>query len=504
MQGPEAAVRRDLGDGTRSAAGNGARKVALVFPYFRTRSRTEILFPPLGIAGLASQLRRHGVDTRVFDCTFGTLPQFREALSAFAPAIVGISSMVSLTSNSLRVAELARATLPDCLLVAGGPLPTAFPGRYMSHVDAVFRGEADVSFPRFCADFFARGASAAALTDLPLDTYGGLLVSRDGLHVDNPIVHHGEGELGSFPLPDRSDFDHDAYQEVWLEKTGTKTTSIITSHGCPYRCDFCSKPVFGSLVRRRSLDSVFAEIEQIRGLGYDGLWVADDTFTLSLPYLEDFCRRMLDRQMSWSCLARANEIDGATLRLMKRAGCSRVYLGLESGSQTTLRLMKKQITVAEGVRAVHAFREAGIEVAAFLMVGYPGESLDSIEETFNLALTLPLDDVSFNVPVPLPGSELFERLGSPDEGKDWRRENEVTFVYPSEIDEQWLRRRIDETMEAFARRRQDALPALAQAPEDRVRGSLEARQGERRQTPQPALHRELRPPLDNREAHLER
>ena len=114
---------------------------------------------------------------------------------------------------------------------------------------------------------------------------------------------------------------------------------------------------------------------------------------------------------------------------MKEAGCRRVYLGLESGSQATLDLMKKQVTVEEGIRAVHLYREAGIEVAGFFIVGYPGETVSSIEETFRLALTLPLDEISFNVPYPLPGSRLFERLGGPDEGRDWESENEVTFVY---------------------------------------------------------------------------
>jgi len=138
------------------------------------------------------------------------------------------------------------------------------------------------------------------------------------------------------------------------------------------------------------------------------------------------------------------------VRQMKEAGCRRVYLGLESGSQATLRLMNKQATLDEGIRAVHAYRRAGIEVAAFFLVGYPGETVASIEETFKLALSLPLDEISFNVPFPLPGSRLFERLGGPDEGEDWTQENEVTFVYPSEIDERWLRRRIAETMKAFA------------------------------------------------------
>jgi anaerobic magnesium-protoporphyrin IX monomethyl ester cyclase len=452
-------------------------RVALIFPYFRTRASTEILFPPLGIAVLAGQLRRRGVEVRVFDGTFGTLSQLREALDAYQPEIVGISSMVSLTGTTLRVAALVGEILPDCLLVAGGPLPTVFPRRYTSHVDAVFRGEADLSFPQFCVDYFAHRASRATVGELPLEAYAGLFVSSNGLQVDNPTVHHRESELRAFPPPDRSGFDHAAYQKASLERTGAKVTSIITTYGCPYGCDFCSKPVFGGVVRRRDLDAVFAEIEEIRGLGYDALWIADDTFTLSLPYLKEFCRRMLGRGMSWSCLSRANGIDAATVRLMKRAGCRRVYLGLESGSQTTLRLMSKQITVADGARAAHLFSAAGIEVAAFFIVGYPEETTASIEETFKLALTLPLDEISFNVPMPLPGSALFERLGAPDEGRDWTRENEITFVYPSAIDEQWLRGRIDETMRAFARKRRDPAQALAQAPEHRVGGPLETCEG---------------------------
>ena len=287
----------------------------------------------------------------------------------------------------------------------------------------------------------------------PSTTYGGLFVPNHGLRIDNPTVHHSEIELESFPLPDRSDFDHAAYQAVWQRTTGAKVTSILATLGCPFGCDFCSKPIFGNVFRRRGLDTVFTEIEQIAALGYDGLWIADDTFTMSLPYLHEFCRRMAGRQMSWSCLSRASGIDAATVRLMKEAGCRRVYLGLESGSQATLELMNKQVSVGDGVRTVRLYREAGIEVAGFFIVGYPGETASSIEQTFDLALTLPLDEISFNVPYPLPGSLLFARLGGPDDGADWNEENEVTFVYRSEFDADWLRRRIGETMATFTTRR---------------------------------------------------
>ena len=125
----------------------------------------------------------------------------------------------------------------------------------------MFRGEADVSFPRFCVDYLGGAASPDDLGELALDGYAGLFVQADGLHVDNPVVHHGERELASFPLPDRSDFDHAAYQREWLRLSGHKVTSLLATLGCPHSCDFCSRPVFGDVVRHRDLDSVFAEID---------------------------------------------------------------------------------------------------------------------------------------------------------------------------------------------------------------------------------------------------
>jgi anaerobic magnesium-protoporphyrin IX monomethyl ester cyclase len=358
--------------------------------------------------------------------------------------------MVTLSRNTFRIAEMVRTNLPDSLLVAGGALPTLYPERFCKAFDVVFRGEVDLSFPRFCHDLFDRKYSRSQLKELALEKYEGLFIKRDNLQVENPLIHYPERDLDSFPLPYRGDFDHAAYQKVWTQQNGSKTTSIIMTLGCPFSCDFCSRPIFGSLFRRRNLDLVFDEIEQIRQLGYDSLWIADDNFTLDFSYLKEFCRRMTGQKMEWSCLSRVTRIDEEITRLMKESGCRRVYLGLETGNQETLKLMKKQATLEEGQNAVHLFHKAGIEVAAFFLVGYPGETVPAIEDTFRFALELPLDYISFNVPFPLPGSQLFERVNQLDKNKDWDTENEVTFVYKSEFDSRWLQRRISETMQAFA------------------------------------------------------
>ncbi|MFZ0534653.1 MAG: radical SAM protein [Anaerolineales bacterium] len=424
-------------------------KVALVFPYFRTKSSTEMLFPPLGAACLSAQLKLRHIETRIFDCTFKTFRRVAKDLLAYHPDIVGLSSMILLSRNTFRFAELVREHLPEALLVVGGPMPTLYPDRYNGPFDLVFRGEADLSFPNFCQDYFTRQVGRKTLYELDLANYPGLYGHNLDLKVDNPIVHHSLQEIRSFPIPDRSGFDHAAYQRAWMEKNGTKTTSIMVTLGCPFDCDFCSRPVFGHLYRKRDLDVVFEEIEQIKLLGYGHLWIADDNFTLNLSLLRTFCQRMLGLEVKWSCLSRSTGIDADIARLMKEAGCERVYLGLETGSDETLRLMNKKATLEDGIEAVHHFRQAGIQVAGFFIVGYPGETNDTINQTFKYALSLHLDEISFNVPFPLPGSKLFDRVSGIDPSMDWSQENDVTFVYSSEFDPLWIKRRIRQTMKVF-------------------------------------------------------
>lgn len=424
-------------------------KVALIYPYFRTKSPTELLFPPLGCANLASELKVRNIETRIFDCTFMTLSQVKRDILQFQPDIAGMYSMVTLTRSTFQIANWLRETLPDCLLAAGGPLPTLFPEKYADSFDLIFRGEADRSFPDFCADYFLKSIDKGHLDLVSLEKYSGLFIRNRQNQVENPQTHFSESALAYFPLPFRGDFNHAAYQQAWLELDGSKTTSIITTFGCSFDCDFCSRPVFGNRFRRRNLDLVFAEIDQIRQLGYDSLWIADDNFTLDGNFLREFCARIADKNIHWSCLSRVTGISPELAGMMKKSGCKRVHLGLETGSAETLKLMKKRATLEDGKNAVQIFSRAGIEVAAFFIVGYPGETIESIESTFQMALDLPLQEVSFNVPYPLPGSQLFERIGKVDLSRDWNEENETTFVYDSEFDPGWLRKRIGETMHAF-------------------------------------------------------
>ena len=226
----------------------------------------------------------------------------------------------------------------------------------------------------------------------------------------------------------------------------------MMTYGCPFFCDFCSKPIFGNEVRFRSLNRVFEEIRDIVSYGYDELWIADDFFTYDVQFLESFCDRLIKegRPISWSCLSRVDCVDDRIAKVMKSAGCSKVYLGIESGNDDVLKLMNKKINLATVVKGVEIFKNNGIDCVGFFIVGYPGETVETIEETFAFALSLGLDEISFNVPYPLPGSKLYERVSDISDD-DWIIENETRFLYKSEFDEKWLKRRIQETYETFDR-----------------------------------------------------
>lgn len=423
-------------------------KVLLIYPYFQTGKNQDILFHPLGIASLSARLLSLGIDVMKLDCTFMTPDEAVETAGAYQADIVGIYAMSTMSKNAFMLLDKIRTINNTCIYVAGGPLPTLYPAKFADAFDFVFRGEAAISFPDFCLEYSKSTSKKAFLKDLEPSCYPGIFSHKNG-PMDEAPMHLSEDQLNAQPNPDRSGFDHGIYQRMSEEKGGNKTASIMMTYGCPYHCDFCSKPIYGEWLRYRSMDKIFEEIRDIISLGYDFLWIADDTFTCNEDFLKRFCLRMIMEELDikWSCLSRVDGMCDGTYALMKRAGCRKVFLGIESGNDRVLKSMGKGTDTSMIRHSVAAFQKYGLSCSGFFIVGYPGETIETIEETFAFALSLGLDQMSFNVPYPLPGSKLFQRLkGLGDD--DWDFENETRFLYESEFDEQWLKKRIQETIQS--------------------------------------------------------
>jgi anaerobic magnesium-protoporphyrin IX monomethyl ester cyclase len=429
------------------------RKVLLVYPYFYTGVTKDPLFPPLGIGMLSTCLKQKDIDVMKLDCTFLTMDEAIQKASVYKPDITGIYVMATLVMNAVRILDRLQKVNPDSIYVAGGPMPTLYPKRFAEKFDYVFKGEAISSFPDFCREYLDAPDRSEFMKNSEALNYPGLF-SLSPCQVDIPAMHLTREATYACPLPDRDGFDHEKYQKMSFACSGYKKASIMTTYGCPFSCNFCSKPIFGNDVRFRSLDHVIQEIRDILSYGYDALWIADDLFTFSAEFLKNFCARLIEENLpvTWSCLSRVDTITDEIALLMKKAGCHKVYLGIESGNDEVLQLMNKKTTTAEVKSGVQKFKGSGIECAGFFIVGYPGETVATIEETFAFAMSLELDEISFNVPYPLPGSKLYQSV-SGISNDDWTIENEVRFLYQCDFDEGWLKKRIQDTMNAFALRK---------------------------------------------------
>jgi anaerobic magnesium-protoporphyrin IX monomethyl ester cyclase len=388
--------------------------VLLIYPYFRPKhDRSTFRFPPLGLGYIASSLRRAGCSPTLLDCTFLDKDDaLKQALDADAD-IVGIYSMVTMRDESLWFARHLRGCCE--LLIAGGPLPSADPGAFLNHFDVVVVGEGEKA-----AVEILRAYESGSDFRSNLRSIKGIAYRQDGQVVLTP-KRDLEDDLDRIAFPARDIFPNQMYIDHWKKRFGYSTTTVITTRGCPFSCEFCSNAVFGVSYRERSEKNVLDEVEEALSLGYDRIHFADDVFTLNRKRLLRLCDEILSRGLDflWECLGRVDSIDRTTAEAMKRAGCRRIFFGIESGDDSVLRLMNKKITTSDARKAVEAAQSAGLKTGAFFILCYPGETDDTVLRTIKFAASLPVDYLSFTMPYPLPGTALYERVKDRI-ARDWK------------------------------------------------------------------------------------
>jgi radical SAM superfamily enzyme YgiQ (UPF0313 family) len=205
---------------------------------------------------------------------------------------------------------------------------------------------------------------------------------------------------------------------------GKKITTMITSRGCPYRCIFCDKSIFGSKWRARSAKNVLDEMEQIvKDLRIPSIIIYDDLFTLDKQRVQEICQGILERDLrfEWKCEGRVDRVDGEMLRWMKKAGCSLVAYGVESGNEIGLDYLQKGITLPQIRRAFELTRQAGIRPMAYFILGIPVETFDQGLRTIAFAKELDPDYAQFSILSPYRGTRLYEEARA----KGWYAEVEA-------------------------------------------------------------------------------
>ncbi|HUV90134.1 MAG TPA: B12-binding domain-containing radical SAM protein [Anaerolineae bacterium] len=275
------------------------------------------------------------------------------------------------------------------------------------------------------------------------------LVWRNGSDVvanaARPFIH----DLDDLPLPRHDLLPLEKYRAPLVR---SPYAFVVTSRGCPGGCRFCIKHVsYGHSVRFRSPENILAELELLAGLGVRSVNMYADLFTVSREQVVGLCELILERglRLQWTCNSRVDFVDPEMLRLMGRAGCRWISWGIESGSAEILRRVRKGITLEQVEQALRWSHEAGIRNWGYFIVGLPGETEQTIQETIRFARRLPLDLVLFHIAAPYPGSPLFFEVveqGWFRPGTRWEQvdmDRSTVLDYPdlqAEELERWARR----------------------------------------------------------------
>jgi anaerobic magnesium-protoporphyrin IX monomethyl ester cyclase len=381
--------------------------VLLIYPFFKpSRDRSVFRFPPLGVSYIAATLQDAGHTVQLLDCTFLTRSDaLRSAIDSGAH-VIGIYCMVTMLEDCLWFASQLR---DHCkLMVAGGPLPTCDPAPFCEHFDLVVRGEGEQTMLELLRAF----EDDSNFSSIPGLAYRNPPPSNQDNEITFTPDRLFQKDLDRIPFPARLLLPNEQYIHYSRRKYGYSITTVMSTRGCPYHCEFCSNVVFGGSYRERSPVNVVDEIEEALRLGYDRISFADDVFTLNRRRVVKVCEEIQRRQLQfkWECLGRVDSLDYATAVEMKKAGCYRIYFGIESGNDQVLKLMNKKITAEQARRAVETAHQAGLETGAFFILFYPGETDETVLSTLRFAASLPLDYLGLSMPYPLPGTALYDRV----------------------------------------------------------------------------------------------
>lgn len=378
--------------------------------------------PPLGLAYLAAVAEQRGDEVTIHDGDVDDRP-LETLIRNLAPEVVGITANTTQISAAWRDAALVRSLCP-APVAFGGPHPTTLPEESAAKpfVDVVVRSEGESTWLKLLSMWDAAPrenlAAANLLWDRRQEPPDGITFrTEDGTIVATPNQPPiPAAELDEMPLPAWHLFRLDRYTNLQptVDQVDGPSLPILTSRGCPYRCSYCSQ-IGPRRWRARSVDSVVREWRWlIEEQGAAEIGVLDDSFNINRQRVLDICQRLVEEGLNhvpWIMIngIRANLADEEVLGAMKRAGCIRAAFGVESGNQAILdSVVDKQLTLDQVRSAFRAAKKVGMETIGFFIIGLPGETEATMDDTIRFACELDPLVANFSIATPFPGTQMYE------------------------------------------------------------------------------------------------
>jgi anaerobic magnesium-protoporphyrin IX monomethyl ester cyclase len=406
----------------------------------RDISRLANIMPPLGLLSIAAYLEKNGITTDIIDCyahpnSGRKIPDY---LREEKPGYIGMTCTTSTFHDSVRIAKMAKEILPGIRSVFGGShisaLREKIPEDYPD-VDFSVVGEGE----KCVESLIKAGTDSKALSEIP-----GLVYQENG-DINFTGFRENQIDLDSLPFPayeKLQGYPH-AYKLPIFNYPSTPNTTCNSSRGCPYTCSYCDRSVFRRSFRYNSAEYLYEHMNYLKErFGIKHINFYDDQFTFNRKRVEEFCQMMMDNHlnMTFNCAVRAEHVDFELMKLMKKAGCWMMSLGIESGDPELLAQHRQNADLDMLADTIRNIKRAGIRTKGLLMIGLPGESEESIKRSMDYVFSLPIDDFNLAKFTPFPGSPLYENihdLGTFEE--DWGKMDCMNFQFvPNGIEKERL------------------------------------------------------------------
>jgi anaerobic magnesium-protoporphyrin IX monomethyl ester cyclase len=429
----------DLNDGLKPLPGSKSRIVLITPPYDRISPGYEFVkdvtnqAPSLGLLHLAAEIRMHGYRPSIIESDIFSLSvdDVAEQVLREKPKYVGITLFTVGVWNAAKISRKIKAVSPETTIIVGGPHISSMAGETMTRFrdfDIAVVGEGEEILVRLLNNLDSDGSLESVPGIVYMDgdkvrTNPTLPINRDLDHLPMPAWDL----LPNFPK---------AYPAAVYDFPRLPVATIAASRGCPFHCKFCDTSTFGAQVRAYSPERVFELMQHLQAdYGVRHILFVDDLFLASKPRTRKLCELIIasGTKITWSCTARVDTVKPDILSLMKQAGCWEISFGLESGSNEILKSMDKAADIARSEQAINWTAAAGIRTKGLFILGYPGETKQTIQITKDFIRRLPIQIMNLTKFTPYPGSPIYRELyGTNIRDDHWRKMNGMNFLWAPE------------------------------------------------------------------------
>jgi len=392
-------------------------------------------YPPLGTLYAAALLRDNGYDISFYDTMFTENPgNICDVLSKFQPELLviyddGFNYLTKMCLTNMREASYEMIRLAKDLGIKVAVSSSDSSDHYEKYLeqgaDFVIIGEAEMTLLEL--------ASSLKNSDLSLENIPGLAFRSRGNLVKTPgrpLIK----DLDGLPFPAWDLADMEIYRNFWEDGNGYFSINMATTRGCPFKCNWCAKPIYGNRYHSRSPQSVVNEIIFLKEkYAIDHIWFCDDIFGLKPGWVNEFSMLMQAAQINinYKIQCRADLLlKENNIKALADSGCNNVWIGAESGSQKILDAMDKGITIDQIREATGLLKKYKIQPSFFIQFGYPGETKEDIRLTLKMINSLLPSSIGISISYPLPGTLFHERVKEELKVKsNWTDSDELMLMF---------------------------------------------------------------------------